>query len=210
VTSREFRDRLLKRAKRADVGLDPVVAERLEVYYRLLARWNSKINLTAFPLEELSDRGIDRLLIEPLAAARFVPESPMVWFDLGSGGGSPALPLKIVRPQARLIMVESKTRKAAFLREAVRTLELADVVVEHGRFEGVAERLGVAGAALVTVRAVRVDDPLIEAASKLLAPGGRLFLFASDAAVTSKRGRFSVVDNVKLAGNACSRLLILR
>jgi 16S rRNA (guanine527-N7)-methyltransferase len=210
VTSREFRDRLLKRAKRADVGLDPVVAERLEVYYRLLARWSSKINLTAFPLEELSDRGIDRLLIEPLAAARFVPESPMLWFDLGSGGGSPALPLKIVRPQARLIMVESKTRKAAFLREAVRTLELADVVVEHGRLEGVSERLGVAGAALVTVRAVRVDDPLLEAASKLLAPGGRLFLFTSDVAVPSKRGRFSVVDNVKLAGNASSRLLILR
>jgi 16S rRNA (guanine527-N7)-methyltransferase len=210
VTSREFRDRLVKRAKRADVGLDPVTAERLEVYYRLLARWSAKINLTAFPLDELSDRGIDRLLIEPLAAARFVPESPMIWFDLGSGGGSPAIPLKIVRPQAHLVMVESKTRKAAFLREAVRNLELADAVVEHDRFEVVAARRSAAGAALVTVRAVRVDDPLLETASMLLAPGGRLFLFTSEVAGATRRGRFSVVDNVRLGGNASSRLLILR
>ena len=51
--------------------------------------------------------------------------SDALWFDIGSGGGSPAIPLKLARPTLPLPMVESKTRKAVFLREAVRALGLA-------------------------------------------------------------------------------------
>jgi len=199
VTSREFRERLLRRAKRADLAIDPAVLDRLETYYRLLARWSSTINLTAFPMGDLSDRALDRLLIEPLTAARFVPDAAVNWFDLGSGGGSPALPLKFARPAARLTMVESKTRKAAFLREAVRTLQLLGAVVEHARFEEVADREAARGRVdLVTVRAVRVDSGLLDATASLLAPGGRLFLFTSDAARPLRRAPFETVDVVKL------------
>jgi len=203
VTSREFRERLLKRAKRADLAIDPTVVDRLETYYRLLARWSAKINLTAFPMEELTDRALDRLLVEPLAAARFVPEAAVNWFDLGSGGGSPALPLKFARPAARLTMVESKTRKAAFLREAVRALQLVGAAVEHSRFEEVAEREATRGRAdLVTVRAVRVDGGLLDATATLLAPGGRLFLFISDSARPFKRAPFETLDVVRLGETA--------
>src|SRR5258706_16203374 len=113
MTSREFRERLSRRARKASLSLSAQAVDQLEVYYRVLARWNTKVNLTALQLEELTDSAVDRLLVEPLAAARFVLDSPLVWFDLGSGGGSPAIPLKIVRPAARLTMVESKVRKAA-------------------------------------------------------------------------------------------------
>jgi len=96
----------------------------LETYYRLLAQWNVKINLTALPLQPPTDSTFDRLFIEPLLAAELVPDLPGIWFDLGSGGGSPALPLKLIRPSLSLTLVESKTRKAAFLREALRALKL--------------------------------------------------------------------------------------
>ena len=85
MTSREFRERVIKRGKKADVQLTAPILEQLEAYYRLLARWNEKINLTALPLKDLTDQAVDRLLIEPLAAARYVPERALVWFDLGSG-----------------------------------------------------------------------------------------------------------------------------
>src|SRR5207302_10934606 len=112
----------------------------------------------------------------PLAAARLVEDSADVWFDLGSGGGSPAIPLKISRRMLKLTMVESKTRKAAFLREAVRTLELADAHVMNERIEQLpATEFG--QAALVTVRAVRPDAKLLAACTSLLRTGGRLFLF---------------------------------
>src|SRR5467141_3624638 len=161
MTSREFQERLSRRAKKANVSLTASVVDRLEAYYRLLARWNTKVNLTALQLEELTDSAVDRLLLEPLAAARWLADSPLVWFDLGSGGGSPAIPLQIVRPAARLTMVESKVRKAAFLREAVRMLRLENASVVNARYEDIAARASATGTAdLVTVRAVKTGKEL--------------------------------------------------
>jgi 16S rRNA (guanine527-N7)-methyltransferase len=217
VTSREFRDRVLKRAKKADVQVSNAVLEQLEAYYRLLALWNDKINLTALPLRDVTDQAVDRLLIEPLAAARYVPEEPITWFDLGSGGGSPALPLKVVRPSARLTMVESRTRKAAFLREAVRSLRLSDVVVEAVRFEVLAARRPLRQTAqLVTVRAVKVDKAFLDVARAFLAPSGLLFLFSSFEMPPRVAAGFETAQTVRLAPAAhvgslpSSQLVILR
>ena len=63
MTTREFRDRLQRRARRAGLHVDGDLASRLEVYVRLLALWNSKINLTALPLDPPGDETIDRLLL---------------------------------------------------------------------------------------------------------------------------------------------------
>ena len=210
-TTRDFRERLLRRAKSADVGISPAVVEQLETYYRLLTRWNTRINLTALALDELSVQALDRLLIEPLAAARYVPDSAITWFDLGSGGGSPALPLKVVRRAAQLTMVEAKARKAAFLREAVRTLDLPGAEVENARFEAVAaDAAHRRRAGLVTVRAVRLTPALIDAAATLLAPGGQLFLFASDPPKALRIAHFSLDQTVQLGGSLPSHLSILR
>jgi len=178
VTSKAFRERLERRAKRAGVTVDAGILDRLEAYLRLLARWNSKVNLTSLPLDEPTDETFDRLLIEPLAAARSVQDAWSPWFDIGSGGGSPAIPLKLAKPLLRLTMVESKARKAAFLREAVRALELGDTAVETVRFEDLASRPHVEGlAGIVTVRAVRLDKTLVASASRLLRSNGHLLTF---------------------------------
>jgi hypothetical protein len=88
VTSREFRERLSRRARRAGLAVPAPLKDSLEAYYRLLALWNARINLTALDLES-ADEAIDRLLIEPLLAARLLPEPPCALLDIGSGGGSP-------------------------------------------------------------------------------------------------------------------------
>src|SRR5712691_5594844 len=124
MTSGDFQAQLTKRAALAEIALFPKLAAQLEAYYRLLTRWNSSVNLTALPLNPLTDQSIDRLLIEPVAAARFCSRDSPVWLDLGSGSGSPAIPLTLVKPAGWLTMVESRERKAAFLREAVRALRL--------------------------------------------------------------------------------------
>lgn len=153
--------------------------EPLEAYIQLLTRWNAAINLTALPLEAPTDETFDRLLVEPLVAAKQIPTHvPSVWFDLGSGGGSPAIPLKIARPSLKLTMIESKERKSAFLREAVRALGLVDASVETERFEVVAGKSTLANSAdFVTVRAVRADDGLFESAAQMLKNGGQLLMF---------------------------------
>jgi 16S rRNA (guanine527-N7)-methyltransferase len=178
VTSREFKDRLVRRARRADVHVPPALIAALEKYYRLLALWNQKINLTALPLTQPEDETFDRLLIEPLVACRYLPGSPLSAIDIGSGGGSPAIPLALACPDLTMRMVESKTRKAVFLTEAVRHLQLQRASVETARFEQLLSRPDLhEGADLVTVRAVRVEARTLMSLQAFLKPAGQLFWF---------------------------------
>src|SRR5204862_31357 len=89
VTKEEFRARLAERAGRANATVSEAMIDALDAYYRLLARWNGTINLTALSLDPLTDEALDRLFIEPMAAAPYIREAldvtPLsVWFDLGS------------------------------------------------------------------------------------------------------------------------------
>ena len=198
MTSLDFRDRLGRRADRAGISLAPETVEALELYFRLLSKWNAKINLTALPLDQPTEETFDRLLVEPLAAARCITDRPGQWIDLGSGGGSPAIPLKIVKPSIGLTMIESKVRKAAFLREAIRTLGLTETTVADMRFEEYASKAEAGSSAdLVTVRAVRADKALFGVASRLLMPGGRLLLFCPTTAAVSAPG-FAHIETVAL------------
>jgi 16S rRNA (guanine527-N7)-methyltransferase len=179
VANREFRERLKRRAKAAGATLDAALVENLETYYQLLTKWNAKINLTAFRLTpEGDDQAIDRLLIEPVVAARYIPENARTLLDAGSGGGSPAIPLKLARTNLALRMVEVKTRKAVFLREAVRALGLRDAEVETSRFEELLPRAELHEALdLVSIRAVRIETRTLNSLQAFLRPGGKLLLF---------------------------------
>lgn len=183
-------ERLLRRARRAGVNPDPGLAEKLCAYYLLLESWNQKINLTAFNLASAPDEAIDRLLVEPLVAARHLvgahahphfqvgPRPRML--DIGSGGGSPAIPLKLAMPHVQLIMVESKTRKSAFLREAIRHLSLLASDVITARAEELLTRPELHESQdFVTVRAVRTEQKLMTKLQAFLRLGGRIMLFRS-------------------------------
>jgi len=178
VTSREFHDRLGLRAKRAGVNLPPRLASRLEIYFRLLETWNRKINLTGLNLAEATPETLDRLLIEPLVAARHIPTGVTRMLDVGSGGGSPALPIALALPSVRLLMVESKTRKSVFLREAIRAVELEGGDVAASRFEELLTRPELHEAHdLVTIRAVRIEPRVLSNLQAFLKTRGLLFLF---------------------------------
>jgi 16S rRNA (guanine527-N7)-methyltransferase len=179
LANREFRDRLKRRAKAAGLTLDADLVEKLEIYYQLLTKWNAKINLTAFKLTPEGDEAaIDRLLIEPVVAARYVAENARTLLDAGSGGGSPAIPLKLASENLHLRMVEVKTRKAVFLREAVRALGLRDAEVETSRFEELLPRAELHEALdLVSIRAVRIETRTLLTLQAFLRTGGKLLLF---------------------------------
>ncbi len=179
MANREFRERLKRRAKAANISLESALVDGLETYYQLLTKWNAKINLTAFRLTPAGeDEAIDRLLIEPVVASRYVPETARALLDAGSGGGSPAIPLKLARPNLHVRLVEVKTRKAVFLREAVRTLALRDAEVETARFEELLPRPELHESLdLVSVRAVRIETRTLLTLQAFLKPGGKIFLF---------------------------------
>lgn len=178
MTSREFQDRIGRRARRVGVPVSPALGSQLEIYYRLLTTWNTKINLTGLDLGDPSPETLDRLLIEPLVAARHVPAAATRMIDVGSGGGSPAIPLALAAPTLRLLMVESKTRKSVFLREAIRALALPEADVATARFEELLARPDLHERHdLLTIRAVRVEARVLMSLQAFVKPGGHLFLF---------------------------------
>ena len=192
---------VLRLADRAGLVVSEAVAEQFASFVGLLAKWTKTLNLTGFPLDPPSDEALQRLLIEPLAAVPLIPAHVSVAIDVGSGGGSPSIPLKLLRPDIQFVLVESKTRKGAFLREVARHLELGGVEVESGRFEEVASRPEFrARADLVTARAIRLDDDFWSAASTILRPGGHLLLFATASAAPSLPAGFEAASSVHVPG----------
>src|SRR5947199_664630 len=106
---------------------------QVQLYLRLLLTWNTKVNLTAIqdPLEILY-----RHFCESMYAADAVPLQNGRLADIGSGAGFPGLPLKILRPQLDLHLVERNVRKATFLAEVRRELVLLDARGVVSRCEG--------------------------------------------------------------------------
>ena len=175
MAPRDFRTRLTRRAAKAGLFLADELSERLAAYYELLSRWNRKINLTAL---DNPDQAIDRLLLEPLIAARHLPSPDARLLDIGSGGGSPAIPLKLAAPAISLTMVEVKTRKSAFLREAIQHLGLTRATVETSRYEELLTKPELHEAfTVVSMRAVRVETSSLISLQAFLAPNGQFFWF---------------------------------
>jgi 16S rRNA (guanine527-N7)-methyltransferase len=148
------------------LNLPTTLAPRLLEYLALLDRWNKTYNLTAIrdPREMLTKH-----LLDSLAMAGFVHDEHLA--DLGTGPGLPGIPLAIAKPDLRVALVESNGKKARFLREAVRMLQLNNARVLESRAEAVAEP----GAfQLITARALDRLAGIIAVGGHLLAPGGRL------------------------------------
>jgi 16S rRNA (guanine527-N7)-methyltransferase len=150
-------------------------------YLELLAKWNRTINLTSLTVDPPSDEAIDRLLVEPIAASARAG-APGTIIDIGSGGGSPAIPFWIQLPGSKLMMVESRSRKCAFLREAVRQIRHGEGTTFEARFEEllVTHPESRGSADIVTVRAVRVDVETSALIGALLKPTGRVFHFTQE------------------------------
>ena len=152
--------------------------ERLDAIVALLEKWQRTINLVApATLPQIWTRHVaDSLQLIPLAG------EARRWVDLGSGGGFPGLVIAAVlaeHPEADMTLVESDTRKAAFLREAARIAELP-VTVLPVRIEQVAPRIA-AGVEVVSARALAPLPKLLALAEPFIAQGAvGLFLKGQD------------------------------
>jgi 16S rRNA (guanine527-N7)-methyltransferase len=156
--------------------LDDKQVMQIQQYTKLLWTWNEKVNLTAIrdPLEVLY-----RHFCESMFGSTLLPVENCRLADVGSGGGFPGIPLKIIRPDLHIFLVESNVKKATFLAEVVRELGLTDARVLVSRFEELGEE--VAPLDIVCSRALGdfanflawAASPQIAAKQVLLWLGGR-------------------------------------
>lgn len=147
-----------------------LASARLAAYGNLLLHWNTRIALTAVRTEaEL----IERHLMEGVFAAAHHPPGHTA-LDFGSGTGVPGIPLAICRPALQVTLAESHRKKASFLQEVVRQLQLAAFVhaaraedLPEGRFDA------------VWMRAVERQAEILLVAASLVAPAGFLCVLGS-------------------------------
>lgn len=207
----DTRRRVERRLRRAGLDVAAGHIDQFVDYLLLLDTWNRRMNLTARDDND-PDRDVDRLIVEPALAAAVIDVDADSLIDIGSGGGSPAIPLKIVRSSLALTMVEAKTRKSVFLREVVRHLGLTHATVETVRFEQLLSRPAMLEAVdVVSIRAVRAEQPQLRLFQAVLRPQGQQLWFLSRAQPTQPIPPPLVFEqDLPLVESLRSRLLVLR
>src|SRR5712692_3325913 len=160
------------------VAVTPALADSIRKYADLLLLWNHKVNLTSItdPREILA-----RHFGESLFAASTVPISAGRLADVGSGAGFPGLALKLLVPDLEVFLIESVMKKATFLLEVVRQLNLTGVKVVVSRYEDLRDTL--APLDFICARALGDHGQLLDWAKYNVNIGGQvvLWLGAEDA-----------------------------
>jgi 16S rRNA (guanine527-N7)-methyltransferase len=165
--------------------LPPDAARHFKTYLELLLKWNARLNLTAIREPE---NILERHFLECIFAARQLPSDIKTLLDFGSGGGFPGIPIAICRPEIHLTLGESQSKKAAFLREVVRTLNLTNVDVFNGRVEALNREFDA-----VALRAVDKMPGACRAAEPKIASNGYFILFVTKDSAQSLVAEFDQI-----------------
>ncbi len=150
------------------------IMDQLLIYRQELLDWNTRVNLTAItdPEEVLFKHFLDSL---SLLLVYDKPQTSLL--DIGAGAGFPGLPLKIVRPDWRVTLLEATGKKVTFLQHIIESLQLDNVIAIHGRAEELAHKPEYRAAFdLVTARAVASLPVLLEYAAPFCRVGGKIIL----------------------------------
>lgn len=151
----------------AALGIDLPAAtqEKLLAYLALLQKWNKTFALTALRDPE---KAVSHHLLDSLAILPYVKFDSLL--DVGSGGGQPGIPLAIVRPELRVTLLDSNSKKTAFLQQAVIELGLSNIAVHCGRVE---QYQPPAKFAAIVSRAFAELSDFVTLSRQLLVPEGR-------------------------------------
>jgi len=171
-----FRRRLVESARDLGHPLDEEQIDRMSEHYRLLREWGSRMNLTG--LKDLESI-LRRHFLEPLFAAGMMKgEGTLI--DIGSGNGFPGVPLAVLHPGTRLVLIEASEKKSAFLWMILRGLGLKAAQVVTRRVCRRADLSEFLPARWVTFRAIKIRDCIGAPGPNLLEPDGGLIGFVAE------------------------------
>ncbi|MDP3286010.1 MAG: 16S rRNA (guanine(527)-N(7))-methyltransferase RsmG [Desulfobacterales bacterium] len=166
IGSAEWENIIISGARVFDINLGLKEVGQFSIHAGELVKWNAKINLTSItdPFEVAVKHFIDSI-----APAGIIPAGASM-LDIGSGGGFPGIPLKVVIPSLSVSLADSSRKKITFLKHVIRTIGLEDIEAVQGRAEELAN-----GAKLFDViicRAFSSLEMFVGSALPLLAPNG--------------------------------------
>lgn len=215
-------EELIIGASKLVIKLNTRQVEQFELYYQELIRWNSKFNLTTITdyHEVQVKHFLDSITITLVLKEEEINRADFSIIDIGTGAGFPGLPLKILFPKPRLVLLDSRAKKADFLADVIHKLDLTNVEIVVGRAEEVAHLpLYRQQFDLAVSRAVASLTPLAELALPLCRVGGKFVAWkkgeigqevdSAKKAIEILGGKLSHVKRVDLEEFSDERYLII-
>ena len=151
--------------------------DQLTTHFALLVRWNQRMNLTALRRhEQIATRHFE----ESLFLTKLFPQATGLIVDVGSGAGFPGLPLKVAHSAMPIVLLEPNKKKAAFLKEVVRSCALEGAEVRAERLSEAVRGKLAGRASLVTMRAVAATADVLDDLGRLLQNDGQIALFVGE------------------------------
>src|SRR4030042_6595506 len=214
--------KLMEGAGQLGIKLNSRQVKQFELYYQELIEGNKKINLTA--ITDCSSVQVKHFL-DSLTITLALPEEEVARpdfniADIGTGAGFPGVPLKILFPQPRLVLIEPTTKKTAFLHHIIHKLELENVEVLNARAEEAAHLpLYREQFALVLSRAVASLPTLVELTLPFCRLGGRVIaqkkgeiaqeIDKAEKTIATLGGKLSQIEKIELDEFDDARYLVI-
>lgn len=172
-------DLLSESLKKLNIPFNEDQLEMFESYYELLNEWNNKMNLTS--ITEYDDV-IRKHFIDSAAVLKFIkPDENTKMIDIGTGAGFPGIPIKILKPDCKLVLLDSLNKRIRFLETVIDELKLHDIKCVHGRAEDLARNKEYRASFDYSVsRAVANLSTLSEYCIPFLKTGGSFISYKSD------------------------------
>ena len=113
--------------------------EQFMQYKDLIKEWNEKVNLTAIKEDE---EIVKKHFIDSMKVFKFNElKNAKDVIDIGTGGGFPGIPMKIIKPEINIVLLDSLNKRINFLNEVIRELGLENIKAIHGRAEDYAQEV---------------------------------------------------------------------
>lgn len=208
------KDLLSAGAKELGLLLTSAQLDSLNTFAEELKKWNKKINLTAIT----DDEGIAvKHLVDSLSLLKVV-RGPGRLLDIGSGGGFPCIPVKIVQPDLEMMSVDAVVKKISFQKQAVRLLNLVNFTATHVRAETLAEDFPehfdwVVSRAFSDIPSfVAMALPVLKQDGRIVAMKGRNAaeeVAAAEGVLAEMGAKVEAVENFLLPGSGDARSLVI-
>ncbi|HRT67977.1 MAG TPA: 16S rRNA (guanine(527)-N(7))-methyltransferase RsmG [Bacteroidota bacterium] len=158
-----------------DIYLNTQQIGQIEIYTDELKRWNKYVNLIS---RKDIDNILDKHILHSLSILKYVPIfDNAICLDIGSGGGLPGIPLKIAKPNMKLIMIDSIAKKVNIIKQIVEKLDLKNVEIINDRVENLAKNKTYANSIdYVVARAVASTDLMLKWSIPLIKNNGKIVL----------------------------------
>lgn len=165
---------LISGAQQLQIDMDHDQAVQFSCYAKILQHWNKKINLTSItdPMEIAVKHFLDSV-----APSACIPQQGTL-LDIGTGGGFPGVPLKILRPQQAMVLIDGVRKKINFVKQVLRELHLVNIEAIQVRAEDLIRYHNKPKQfEIIVSRALADVDVLFKLAAPLLKPEGRLVIY---------------------------------